>query len=435
VAQTKRVKVGKTHVDYWRAKLLKRAYPDRHGRLVEVPEWQVRIAHRGRREFFNLGTANQASASAKARDIYLSLLAAGWDATLTKFKPEMQIRLDVATVGEYLDAARANSGLRAVTFEVYAKKLRTLVAGVFGVKGDKSRFDYVTGGRVAWLAKINRIRLDRLTDGRIETWRVRSLKAAERQGPLHYERAKVTANSILRGAKALFAPDVVRAVKLRLPDPLPLRTVRNVSVERRRYRSTVDPSALLVAAQAELRTTAPEQFKILLLALGVGLRRREIDALEWRHIDFARACITVETTETAAAKSDASQARVDVDPGLLAIFRADMGPGCGRFVIRSEADARPQKGATYHYRANRHFRGLLGWLRAKGVGGMNPIHTLRKEFGSQIAAQAGIFAASVALRHADIQQTRDYYLDKKVVTVFEVSKLLAPDQTAAKGAL
>jgi hypothetical protein len=35
----------------------------------------MKIAHKGRRETFLLGTPNKAAAAARARDIYLSLLA------------------------------------------------------------------------------------------------------------------------------------------------------------------------------------------------------------------------------------------------------------------------------------------------------------------------------------------------------------------------
>ena len=42
-----------------------------------------------------------------------------------------------------------------------------------------------------------------------------------------------------------------------------------------------------------------------------------------------------------------------------------------------------------------------------------PLHTLRKEFGSVIAAKYGIHAASRLLRHADITTTAQYCLDKK----------------------
>jgi integrase len=41
-------------------------------------------------------------------------------------------------------------------------------------------------------------------------------------------------------------------------------------------------------------------------------------------------------------------------------------------------------------------------------------HELRKECGAVIANSWGIFAASRALRHADIRLTSQYYTDKKV---------------------
>jgi len=54
----------------------------------------------------------------------------------------------------------------------------------------------------------------------------------------------------------------------------------------------------------------------------------------------------------------------------------------------------------------------------------NAIHSLRKEFGSLIAQQGGIYAASVQLRHSDIRTTREYYLDKKERTVVPIGKIL-----------
>ncbi len=68
---------------------------------------------------------------------------------------------------------------------------------------------------------------------------------------------------------------------------------------------------------------------------------------------------------------------------------------------------------------------MVTWLRGKGLKSRNALHALRKEFGSQICAQAGIFAASTALRHSSINLTREYYIDKKQPAVFQVSKLLA----------
>jgi hypothetical protein len=125
-------RLGKSHVDYWAPRLTKRSYLDRDGKTVEISDWQIRVSHLGRREFFNLGTANKAAAAVKARDIYLSLLSAGWEPTMTKFKPDQVVDKDCATVSEYLDVVKTNSELRLVTFETYGRKFRTLVARVRG---------------------------------------------------------------------------------------------------------------------------------------------------------------------------------------------------------------------------------------------------------------------------------------------------------------
>lgn len=67
---------------------------------------------------------------------------------------------------------------------------------------------------------------------------------------------------------------------------------------------------------------------------------------------------------------------------------------------------------------------MIEWLRGKGITARTALHSLRKEFGSQICAQAGIYAASVALRHSNITITREHYVDKKQPAVFQVAKLL-----------
>ena len=94
---------------------------------------------------------------------------------------------------------------------------------------------------------------------------------------------------------------------------------------------------------------------------------------------------------------------------------------------------RPESVKNHHYRCNRLFRALVEWLRGKGITARNALHSLRKEFGSQICAQAGIYAASVALRHSTITITRDYYLDKKQPVVLEIGRLLNPAPTADIG--
>jgi integrase len=428
-------RVGRSHVDYWTPRLKKRSYLDRDGRLAEIPEWQVRIAHLGRREWFNTGTANKAAAAEKARKIYLSLISKGWQATLDDFKPDMQVSKDGCTVGEFLDQVKAVSGLKPVTYEIYAKKFRSLVAGVFGIDGGKAKHDYVNGGHKAWLEKVSAVRLDRLAPAKVNEWKVRELKAASKN-PLQLKRASVTLRSILLSSKALFTREIRKHLTLRLPLPLPLEGITLPEAGKSRYKSEINPALLLTAAERELAegiqdedqpaNPRPELFKIVLLALGAGLRRDEIDKLQWGQVQWVRSAIRVETTEHGSTKSAESEADVDVDPGLLEILKTYMPePGKGSpFVIESAIQPRPQSVKNHHYRCNRHFKELVTWLRGKGLKSRNALHALRKEFGSQICAQAGIFAASIALRHSSINLTREYYIDKKQPAVFQVSKLL-----------
>ena len=76
----------KTHANYWKARLEHRTYT-RDGKTYEVPEWSVRIHFGGNRKSFDLETGSKEEAAAKARDIYLSLIAKGWSATLADLKP------------------------------------------------------------------------------------------------------------------------------------------------------------------------------------------------------------------------------------------------------------------------------------------------------------------------------------------------------------
>src|SRR6202011_2905563 len=94
------------------------------------------------------------------------------------------------------------------------------------------------------------------------------------------------------------------------------------------------------------------------------------------------------------------------------------------FVI--EADTEPRTDTSYaHYRAQSHFDALIKWLKSKGVTALKPLHEMRKEFGSQLCAKYGIYAASRMLRHADIAITAQHYLDQKERVTFGMGKLLS----------
>jgi len=408
-------RLPKTHQDYWKTKLKRRSYLGRDGDRVEVPEFQVRMFHLKREAWFNLDTANQAVAAIKARDIYLSLISTGWDSTLAKFKPQPNATGKVCTVGEFLADVGARSHLKPVTVRRYAVKLRKMVADIAkleaGMKAAdrKMKFDYATGGRAAWLEKVERQPLGVLTAETVNAWRNRYVTKAGTD-PMKRKSAERSAASYLRCSRALFSPDVLRVLKVKLPEN-PFAGVKLKDPGPQRYHSDVSPEWLLACAGSELRATVPQLYLGLFLCLWAGLRRKEADLLTWEQVDFATGCIHVRRTAYFEPKTEESQRMIDLSPGAIDVLRG-FKKGCtSEFVLEG---AEPHVGATYdYYRCDCTWRDLHDWLRKKGVRQRKAIHALRKESGSLIASEFGIEAARQHLGHRDIRTTSSHYVEKK----------------------
>jgi integrase len=408
---------GKTDVRYWHEAIFKPTYR-KDGKTVCIEHWAARIQWRGRRELFNLKTSNKAAAAAKAKEIYTMLVGVGWDKTLETFKPEMA-RKSVASVGDFLDELRGHWSGKPKTFEDYCRSFRTILSQIFGVKGGREKFDYVNGGRKAWVAKIDRIKLADVMPEKVNKWRIAFVKKAA-GNPVKQRRARITCNSLMRQAKSLFAPELLRHVAMHKPDKLPFDGVAFYKRESMRYQSKVDIEALISDAVGRL---PQEQLKIFLLATMVGLRRAEIDRLQWNAFQWKKGAIRIETTEHSTPKTSDSAGDVSIDKELAALFKGWHAKATSLFVI--EADVKPRTDTSYaHYRAQSHFDALIKWLKSKGVTAVKPLHELRKEFGSQLCAKYGIYAASQALRHADIAITAQHYVDQKERVTFGMGNLL-----------
>ena len=68
---------------------------------------------------------------------------------------------------------------------------------------------------------------------------------------------------------------------------------------------------------------------------------------------------------------------------------------------------------SHHYRACRAHDELIQWLHSKGITARNPLHSLRKEFGSIVCHKAGVYVPSRLLRHASITMTASVYTDDR----------------------
>jgi integrase len=214
--------------------------------------------------------------------------------------------------------------------------------------------------------------------------------------------------------------------ELELPSPLPFSEVEFEIHSSTKYYQSFNLSALVQAATQELRENDPEAFKVFLLAGMAGLRRKEIDLLEWAAFRWEENLIRIEHTRYFTPKSLDSAGAVSVDPELVAIFRGyrERDPGA-EFVVESPLPPRPR--VTYnYYRCEDIFRRLSAWLQEHGIKSAKPIHQLRKAFGSAICERAGIHQASRSLRHSDIRVTSQVHVDSKSRVSVGLGHLLAP---------
>jgi len=401
---------SKTDLRYWRDRVFRPIYT-RGGDRHESPNLAIYIQHRGRRHKWSLGTPNRDAAAAKARDIFLTLQAQGWDAAVSRYRPKLAEKKTNVSVGEFIEEVKAKADLEPKTIEGYCKAFRTIVASIFEIDGGKEKFDRHKGGYQKWLARVHGINLSALTPARIQEWKRAYLAKAERD-PLSQRQAKVSVNSFMRQARSLFSPKIVRHLAIELPTPLPFTGIAFEPRQSLKYRSTFDVLQLIKEARSDLAQSDTELFKIFLLAVMVGLRRREIDLLEWQAFRWDSGVIRIEPTRHFHPKSEDSIGDVAIDPELMEIFRGYRARAKSEFVIESSCE--PKANVLYHYyRCREAFKSLAKWLRKHGIKADKPLHTLRKEYGSQINAVHGIHAASRALRHADIRVTNEYYTDSR----------------------
>lgn len=422
--------IGKADARYWLQK----------GKLLSDPRSRFlccKIQVNKRRESFPLRTSNRANAAAKAAQIFGDIVALGWSEALQKHKPDESKPFGIATIGQYMTELHATVTFRKSTGRAYEQALRTISASIAGI-GDQpaldeqgqiqkdkkgrvitlSRRDHSNGGHLAWRKKIDAISLGLLTAENIQKWKMGYLTQVG-ESPLKRQKAKHTVNSMIRSARSLFSNRKGRLKhvlsKLTMPEPWPFAGVTLEEEGTMRYVSKVDASQLIKSAKRDLAADPKrkEEFKIFCLGLLAGLRKREIDTLLWEQVKFDLGLIHICRTQYFEPKSKESEANVDVERELLELLRTWQAEATGEFVIESKGRARYHKTRWNYYRAEDHFRALYVWLEKQGIKDNKKLHTLRKELGSILANEQGIFAAQQVLRHAHIQTTSRHYADKR----------------------
>ena len=390
-------------------------------------EYGIQIAYRGKRHRFPLATAKVNEAAKKAAGIFLGITTDGWEATIRKHRGQVE---KAATLGVFLSEVFRVLQTAPSTRGDYENAIRRVYGDIGGIKSDKTRYDYVKGGRAAWIAKIDALPLDTVTPAKFMKWRTRFLEAGKTEEEKISRRR--SANTFLARCKALFSEkNVLKGIEIALPDPLPFSGVENLrGASVPQHSSKIDAAEIIEAAFAHFSApqgerervedfkTRSEALKVFILALFCGLTRQEIDGLQWDSIDFKTGKIAVRRSETARLKTQAREGDVAIDPHTLARLKAMKESAAGVFVIESKNAA---KAATRYtrYRATVTYEALSRWLKEyeddqgrKPLANVKkPLHELRKEAGAVIVQQFGIYAASKFLRHSNIATTARFYAD------------------------
>jgi integrase len=417
VANTLSRGVGKNDSRYWRSRI----YRPINARGEASPHYSMRLQMRGQRMAISLRTGNAEAAARGAASVYTDFLTLGIQGALAKYRPQKTAD-SIATVGEWIEAARSVATVNPATFALYAAALRKIVGDIIRVKRNRKRFGPKGGGAQAYRRAIDASPLALLSPAAIQKWRMEYVKRAKT--PAEQRSRMTSCNSTLRQARSLFGRKIAKFVPL--PEPPPFQHVEFFPKQSAKYFSRIDAKALLMKAQRELAENDSPAFLVVLIALAAGLRKGELDTLSWHQIDFERGLIRVENTDTTSLKSADSRGEVPLDASVVELLRGFRARATGAFVIEGGDNLSGPRAWGRHYRAQSVFDRVTAWLRKHGVTARKPLHELRKELGALITAEHGIYAASRVLRHADLATTAAHYTDLKTRPTIPVGEWLMP---------
>ncbi len=409
--------VGKNDSRYW----LSRIYRPENDRGQESPHYSMRLQMHGQRVALSLGTGNKEAAARRAASVYTDFLTLGIEGALAKHRPRKAAE-SIATVGQWIGAARSVATVNSATFALYASALRKIVGDIIRVKRNRKRFGPKGGGARAYRKAIDAAPLSILTPEAIQKWRLAYVNRAKT--PAEQRSRMTSCNSTVRQARSLFGKKIARFVPL--PDSRPFDDVEFFPRQSAKYFSRIDAKTLLTQARDELAENDSPAFLVVLLALAAGLRKGEIDTLAWNQIVFDRGVIRVEHTDTANLKSADSRGEVPIDVSVVELLRRFRARASGVFVIEGGDGVSGPRLWGRNYRVQSVFDRVTAWLRAHGVTAKKPLHELRKELGALITAEHGIYAASRVLRHSDLATTAAHYTDLKTRPTIPVGEWLTP---------
>ena len=249
------------------------------------------------------------------------------------------------------------------------------------------------------------------------------------------EAVKTSINSWLRNAAAMFSQHALEGYArhgMKLENPFKGAKLRRVKIKgysplQQELLDQIWQESLLLRngdpaspesipgkrwSSHDFRQPHPEAYALLLLELGLGLRRHEADKAQWDWILCdAQGRFYLEVKPTQYFTPKGKERRIipmDKAPhiALKAGENDDVFIVPGRTARLYPAGKEPK---NLTYRCEQHHRVLAAWLRGRGVVDPKPCHLLRKEFGSYVASSFGLFHAQKFLGHSSPSVTEAYY--------------------------
>jgi integrase len=386
-----------------------------------------RIVRNAKQYYFKLGT-NQRDAEKRSNDLdkFLQDPMHSIHDAVVKFNPDKAERMSACkiTIKELIEAheeVEPTLELKDGTAHHYRTALMRAVRTVIAYRAKKPRPDAMLYKDS--LEAVSDFPVSHLNDRFISDLKMAEMKAADgsisEQGNI-----KRRLKSVMADARSVLCPSALEeyaAQGLKLPDVEPfMKTVLFKRVTKKRYR--LPPVEVIAAIQrdmGELRENL-NAYRMFLLAMGAGLRKREIrECRQSWIVGGDQPTVFIGVTEDWEQKSHGESCIELCEWAYKELMNCmDDGAMVITGTVTDAADAS---------------KFLCAWLRSKGLDRHKPTHELRMLYGSWVANRRGLFVAQKLLRHKDAQVTSDSYsdliADEKILQFWDKE---APKKKASK---
>ena len=419
----RKTRSGQATLNYWKTKLFTNSF-SKNGIIYDIPEYYVRLRYDGVTKKVRLRTSDKDQAAQEALNLFERLPKEGWNVVRVR-----QGRLvGSLTIDEFCEAFRTavtsmDDAPLAITVNQYIRHLKQIcvLAGATRLQElspqaiEKARDKYKASGREA----------DR-REGSIQNSLgiiIRNAAACfSKKARVIMERNGLSCENPFAGIPRTQRIEPVAAINekilMRIWAELPLlrdgdpkAKVVDSKTYIKGYRKTHEqrtPRWL----PTDYAKPHPDAYSAILLALGLGLRANEIDKARWSWIKFDSKgdCVFEVRKEADFTPKGGSSRFVRMPAVMYAELEKARVNLTSPYILGGDEKENVE---VFGYRRRSTLRIAATWLRDRGIETDklrgNPLHRLRKQFGSEVATTFGLFQAQKLLGHSSPTVTAKYY--------------------------